>query len=194
VFQKRIVQHDTLARFAPGSVATIRMTTAVDDQGRIGLRACYLRLGRAQDACVQSRSHVRIAVDLASGALAEVGYLPDWQQVSAHPDTHVPFAGTRIPSFSACIATVIAHHRKFPLVRTIGWDLAVGRDGAVIVMEWNASHNDIKFSEATQGPCFADLHWDRFAHKRDDAMQRQRAADMPAPSSEKPVEALDDSH
>jgi hypothetical protein len=33
-------------------------------------------------------------------------------------------------------------------------------------MEWNAEHNDIKFSEATQGPCFADLRWDRLVPQR----------------------------
>jgi hypothetical protein len=34
-------------------------------------------------------------------------------------------------------------------------------------MEWNALHNDIKFSEATQGPCFTDLRWERFARRND---------------------------
>ena len=29
------------------------------------------------------------------------------------------------------------------------------------LMEWNGTYNDIKFSEATQGPCFADLGWER---------------------------------
>lgn len=34
--------------------------------------------------------------------------------------------------------------------------------GNVGLMEWNAGHNDIKFSEATQGPCFHDLGWEKF--------------------------------
>jgi hypothetical protein len=37
------------------------------------------------------------------------------------------------------------------------WDLCIDGDGAVRVLEWNGGHNDITFSEATQGPCFADL-------------------------------------
>jgi hypothetical protein len=28
-------------------------------------------------------------------------------------------------------------------------------------MEWNGEHNDVKSSEATQGPCFSDLNWER---------------------------------
>jgi len=166
VFQERIVQHEVLNRFAPGSVATLRMTTAVDHNGQIALRACYLRLGRAEDTHVQSKSQVRVAVDLASGELAREGYLTNWLTVPAHPDTNVEFSGTQIPAFAQCVAMVLAHHRKIPLARSVGWDVAIGHDEAVKLMEWNAAHNDIKFSEATQGPCFTDLRWDRFARER----------------------------
>jgi hypothetical protein len=48
-----------------------------------------------------------------------------------------------------------------PYARCVGWDLTVDSDEQVMVMEWNAEHNDVKFSEATQGPCFADLDWQR---------------------------------
>jgi hypothetical protein len=167
VFQERIVQHEALNRFAPGSVATLRMTTTVDDNGQIALRACYLRLGRADDTHVQSKSHVRVAVDLSSGELAREGYLTNWLTVPAHPDTNVEFSGTKIPAFAKCVAMVLAHHRNIPLTRSVGWDVAIGRDEAVKLMEWNALHNDIKFSEATQGPCFTDLRWDRFARRND---------------------------
>jgi hypothetical protein len=166
VFQERFVQHEVLNRFAPGSVATLRMTTAVDHNGQIALRACYLRLGRAEDTHVQSKSQVRVAVDLASGELAREGYLTNWLTVPAHPDTNVEFSGTQIPAFAQCVAMVLAHHRKIPLARSVGWDVAIGHDEAVKLMEWNAAHNDIKFSEATQGPCFTDLRWDRFARER----------------------------
>jgi hypothetical protein len=165
VFQKKIVQHETLARFAPRSVATLRMTTAVNDDGVVSLRACYLRLGREADTHVQSGSHVRIPVDCVTGALSEAGYLTNWSAVRAHPDSKVPFAGATIPAFADCQAMVLAHHKKVPYVRCVGWDVAVAEDESVKLMEWNGGHNDVKFSEATQGPCFADLGWDRLARK-----------------------------
>ncbi|AWV05354.1 hypothetical protein DM992_37945 [Burkholderia sp. JP2-270] len=167
VFQERIVQHEALSRFVPGSVATLRMTTAIDDKGHIALRACYLRLGRAADTHVQSNSHVRVAVDLSTGELAREGYMTNWLTVPTHPDTRVAFSGNQIPAFVKCVATVLGHHRKMPLPRSVGWDVAIGRDETVKLMEWNAMHNDIKFSEATQGPCFNDLGWDRIAHRND---------------------------
>lgn len=165
VFQERIMQHQTLDRFGSGSVATLRLTTAVDDNGLIALRACYLRLGRTQDTHVQSKSHIRIAVDLSSGMLAPVGYLANWLTTPVHPDTGGEFAGTEIPAYTKCVETVLAHHRSVPFARSVGWDVAIGKDETVQLMEWNGLHNDIKFSEATQGPCFADLRWDRLAHR-----------------------------
>lgn len=166
VFQACIVQHDMLARFAPRSVATLRITTAVNDDGVASVRACYLRLGRDADTHVQSSSHVRVAVDCATGELVEHGYLPDWTIVREHPDSRIRFAGVTIPAFGKSLATVLELHRKVPYARCVGWDVAIGDDESVKLMEWNAEHNDIKFSEATQGPCFADLRWDRLAAVR----------------------------
>jgi hypothetical protein len=165
VFQRKIAQHEVLARFAPRSVATLRITTAVSDSGVASVRACYLRLGRDTDTHVQSASNVRVAVDRASGELAEHGFLPNWSVVRAHPDSNIRFAGVKIPAFADCLKTALDHHAKVPFVRCVGWDIAVDQEGDVKLMEWNGGHNDIKFSEATQGPCFADLGWDRLGRK-----------------------------
>ncbi|WP_116135502.1 sugar-transfer associated ATP-grasp domain-containing protein [Trinickia diaoshuihuensis] len=165
VFQENIAQHDILGRFAPRSVATLRITTAVNDEGIVSARACYLRLGRDADTHVKSSSHVRIPVHCATGELGEHGYLTDWTVVREHPDSKIRFAGVKVPAFQDCLATVLDHHRKVPYARCVGWDVAVDEDERVKLMEWNAEHNDIKFSEATQGPCFADLRWDRLAPK-----------------------------
>lgn len=161
VFQKKIVQHEALGCFAPRSVATLRVTTAVNDEGVASVRACYLRLGREADTHVQSSSHVRIPVDCATGELSEEGYLTNWTVVRDHPDSKVRFAGVTVPAFGECLATVLALQRKILSNRCVGWDLAIADDGSVEVMECNAEHNDVKFSEATQGPCFADLRWER---------------------------------
>jgi hypothetical protein len=51
-------------------------------------------------------------------------------------------------------------HRRMPLVGCVGWDFAVDADARPWLLEWNAVHNDIKVSEAMQGPCFAGLGWE----------------------------------
>lgn len=175
VLQRRIVQHEALGCFAPRSVATLRVTTAVNDEGVVSVRACYLRLGRDADTHVQSSSHVRIPVDCATGELSEAGYLTNWTVAREHPDSKILFAGVIVPSFDACLTTVLALHRKILFNRCVGWDLAIADDGSVEVMECNAEHNDVKFSEATQGPCFADLRWERLVQR---VLRRSEAGDI----------------
>ncbi|HEX7932915.1 MAG TPA: sugar-transfer associated ATP-grasp domain-containing protein [Paraburkholderia sp.] len=160
VIQKFIVQHPVLAAFASKSVATLRFTTVVDDFGRISLRACFLRIGRARDTHIKVEDEVCVPVNLMTGELAREGFLSDWGATEEHPDSKVKFAGVKIPAFDDCVDTVLQLHGKIPFARCIGWDITVDADSKVQVMEWNGEHNDVKFSEATQGPCFSDLRWE----------------------------------
>lgn len=161
VFQSFIRQHELFQDFEGKSVATLRMTTVIDHAGTTSLRAGYLRLGDGTDTHVQSRSHLRIPIDIKSGAFNNVGYTPDWLQIEGHPASKMKFEGKVIPAYDECLKLVTSLHKKVPYARCIGWDLAVDDQERVRIMEWNAQHNDIKFSEATQGPCFSDLQWER---------------------------------
>lgn len=162
-FQSFIRQNAIFERLSNStSVATIRLTTASDELGDVRLRAAYLRLGRASDRHVQSASHVRVALDRKTGELSDVGYMPDWSRIDHHPDADEPFSGHAIPNFEECVRVVIRCHERIRFVRCIGWDLCVDAEGEVKIIEWNGGHNDIKFSEAVQGPCFADLNWQMF--------------------------------
>ncbi|SAL78493.1 sugar-transfer associated ATP-grasp domain-containing protein [Caballeronia telluris] len=163
VLQQFIVQHKSFGRFASKAVATVRFTTVVDDAGDISLRACFLRLGRAGDAIIRPDSEICVPVDLASGQLFHEGYSSDWIGVDVHPDSKARFEGVTLPAFPECVRKVTELHAKMPYARCVGWDVTVNADGKVLLMEWNAQHNDVKFSEATQGPCFSDLKWEKLA-------------------------------
>jgi Sugar-transfer associated ATP-grasp len=160
LFQRIINQHKCFQEFAQEAVATLRMTTVLEDDGTTSLRACYLRLGTGTDTHVQSKSHIRIPIDIKSGAFNHIGFRPDWLEVDCHPTRKVKFQGRVIPTFDACRKLVTTLHQRVPYARCIGWDVALDDQENVMVMEWNARHNDIRFSEATQGPCFFDLHWE----------------------------------
>lgn len=161
VLQRRVRQHAALAAFAPASVATLRVTTVATAAGAIEARAAYLRLGRGGERHVASASSLRVAVSLADGTLAPRAYLANWTTAAAHPDSGVAFAGAAVPSFARCVALARELHGRTPFARIIGWDLAVDEDGSPALLEWNGAQCDIKFSEATTGPCFAELGWER---------------------------------
>ncbi|MBN3849991.1 hypothetical protein G3N58_24670 [Paraburkholderia sp. Ac-20342] len=161
VIQKFIIQHRLFKAFASKPVATLRLTTVVDDAGRISLRAAFLRLGRADDTHILIDREVCVPVKIETGELCDEGYLGDWGAVDAHPDSGVRFAGMKLPEFAQCVATVLRLHGKIPFARCVGWDVTVDADDRVQVMEWNGEHNDVKFSETTQGPCFMGLNWEK---------------------------------
>jgi hypothetical protein len=163
VFQRYVAQHPLFDRFAASSVATIRLSTVVEPNGKIAARAAYLRLGTGHDTHVQSRSHVRIPLHVATGEFRGPALLANWRECLAHPTSNEPFAGNSIPAFSECLRAVTALHEQVRFVGAIGWDLAVDRDEGVHVLEWNGTHNDIKFSEAVSGPCFRGLGWEKLA-------------------------------
>jgi len=161
VFQEYIKQHSFFDRFMNNSVATIRITTVVENSGDITVRASYLRIGRTNDSHVQSDSHIRIPISIQNGELDEYGYMSDWKRTIQHPDSMTKFKGAAIPFYSKCLSTAISLHKLMPFTRSVGWDMIIDKDNNVKLMEWNGYHNDIKFSEATQGPCFSDLGWDK---------------------------------
>lgn len=160
VFQRVIKQHPFFNSIFPYPGATIRMTTALNDSGNPTLRSAYLRLGRHNkysDSTHVKDDLVKIAIDMEHGMLSEVGYLADWSSIKFHPDTHVRFKGLQIPEFHKACHCVEDLHKNFPFVQCIGWDISINEHGNIEVMEWNSSHNDIKFSESVHGPCFQDM-------------------------------------
>lgn len=162
VIQKRVTQNGFFDRFMPSSVATVRFGTVIGNDGRPSVRAAYLRLGRTADSHVLAANQVRIAVSLADGRLASEGFLSDWTPVDRHPDTGEVFDGHAIPQIGKCVATVLDLHARSPQARCVSWDLVVDDAAEVQVLEWEGGV--VSFAEATQGPCFADLGWDRLHH------------------------------
>ena len=144
------------------STATIRVTTVKEASGEFVRRAAYLRLGRKGGAWVQSESAVWVAIVSEAGDLDADVYTPDWRRWPHHPDTGYVFENKRIPKFGEAVGLCLELHAKVPHFTIIGWDLALGGDDRIKLLEWNATHCGIKFSEATTGPCFRGLDWERF--------------------------------
>jgi len=160
VFQAPIKQHEFFAAISTGSTATVRITTARELDGTVAVKAAYLRVGREVDEIVRCRSHVRVAVDTRTGTLNDIAYLHNWRRTDKHPDTLFHFAGHAIPHFSVAAELCRSLHASCPHMLCVGWDVCIDQDSQTKIMEWNARYNDIKFSEATMGPCFRGLGWE----------------------------------
>ncbi len=173
VFQSFIRQHPYFNTMMPSSVANVRITTVIDDMGKITARAGYLRLGRKNDTHVQSSTNLRIPFNPETGELDACGYLASWVPTSQHPDTGVSFAHRTLPLYDTCRDTVLRLHHELPYCRCIGWDVTVDDQNEVKIMEWNGNHPGIKFTEATQGPSFIGLGWENIRPIRKDNPNRK---------------------
>lgn len=160
VLQKYIRQHPFFYDIMPNSVATLRITSVINDEGLASVRSCYLRVGRNSDTHVKSDSQIKVPINFQTGELNMYGYTSKWIKLEKHPDTGFIFKNKKIPNFYKCIDAAVNLHKMIPFARTVGWDMIINKKNNVQVMEWNGAHNGIKFSEAKQGPCFADLGWE----------------------------------
>jgi hypothetical protein len=160
VVQRFIRQSAFFDRFTHDSVATVRITTVRTPDRPAHTRAHYLRLGRGGESSVASASNVRVPIVDADGTLGATGALANWEPVGEHPDTGTRFSCGQVPAFARACRAVEALHDSLPQVEVIGWDVAITAAEDLRIMEWNAGHSDIKFSEATIGPCFRGLGWE----------------------------------
>lgn len=162
VLQTYVDQHNELAAFCDVAVATLRLTTVIEPDGTAGLRAGFIRFARQGESHVNSATHVSAAVDIDSGEMSGTAYLPSFLPIDRHPDSGITFAQRLVPGFAECAKLALDLQTKVPFTPCVGWDFAVDRYGAPVLLEWNSGHNGIKISEATAGPCFTGLNWERF--------------------------------
>ena len=161
VLQYYIKQHPSFMAIMPDSVATLRLTSVVEDSGIVSCRGAFMRFNRTGNTHCMWDTDVKVPIDLETGQFDEKGYMPDWRTISYHPDTNVFFKGNVIPRFKECIAFITKAHQEVSFCRLIGWDLIVDENEKIQLIELNCWHSDIKVSEATQGPCFADMGWEK---------------------------------
>jgi hypothetical protein len=160
VIQAEIQQHSSLSKIVSGSVATVRITTVKVNGFPAEQRAAYLRLARSTETLVSSKSALQVPIVDKAGTLGDYALFPDWSICRSHPDSGFKFEGAAITNFTGAVSLCTKLHNSLPHIMIIGWDVAIGAGGEPVLMEWNADHPAIKFTEAAIGPCFLGLGWE----------------------------------
>lgn len=163
--QRPIRQHAFFDEFMAGAVATLRINTLKTPSGAIDIRGAAIRFARSGIEWLISDKNVAAVVTDGAGTLDQWGYTSDWRAWAKHPDSGTAFAGRRIPSFAEAVEFCRSLHAGLPQFTIVGWDVAINREGAVELVEWNVGHCGITFTEAVTGPHFRDMGWERFARK-----------------------------
>lgn len=143
MIQVRQLNHPDIADLSPGALATVRLVTAIDEQGGVEAVRALFRMGISADSIVDNFHAGGIAapVDLVTGELGaatDFGLAPSIGWVDSHPATGARIKGRRLPQWEAVIALAQRAHAHFLDRAIIGWDIALSSDGLSIV-EGNAA-------------------------------------------------------
>ena len=136
--QPRLANHPALDDISNGALATVRLLTCRNEQGRAEATNAAFRMaiGGIRLSTISTRAGLppqsiwrpaRSASPRTSGIRPEVG----WRET--HPVSGARFAGRRLPYWQEAVALACRTHEAFPQRVIVGWDVALLADGACII-------------------------------------------------------------
>ena len=78
-------------------------------------------------------------IDSETGVIKTTGVDRDFKRYVVHPDSGKVIPGFKIPSWNNIVSAIKKAAHYVPTVRYVGWDIAVGKNGEVIMIEGNKS-------------------------------------------------------
>ena len=144
--QPLIKNHPGLADMAEQALMRMRVITCLDQGGNPVLTHAVLSNLCKLETSWPTDIELGAAVDLESGALGlmtgdKADAWLDWSE--DHPITHARVLGRIVPCWDEIRAIALAAHAACRDRALVGWDIAVGEDGAVL-LEGN-SYPDVDF-------------------------------------------------
>ena len=141
VVEQYVTQHPGMNALNPTSVNTLRIVTlssmaepVTPDGKHVVVAYVSVRSGGG-NAIVDNYSSggMMMAVDVETGRIITNSFSPSGEIVSVHPVTGITFKGYQIPYFKEALDMVTGACEKYKLSAYIGWDVAIGEDGPVLI-------------------------------------------------------------
>ncbi|MGH6894523.1 MAG: sugar-transfer associated ATP-grasp domain-containing protein, partial [Dongiaceae bacterium] len=144
--QPWIKNHSDLADLADQSLIPVRVITCLDDSGMPVVTHGMLRVLGKLEPGWPTKLELGAPVDLQSGVLGmmtgdKAAMIFDWYE--NHPVTHAKVLGRRLHFWSEIRSVALAAHAACKDRLVVGWDIAVGPDGPLL-LEGN-SYVDVDF-------------------------------------------------
>ncbi|WP_078593650.1 sugar-transfer associated ATP-grasp domain-containing protein [Evansella clarkii] len=139
LIEEVVSQLDDIAEFNPSSVNTLRVVTMNQGQGRVEVTTANLRVGNGVDKCADNFHHGGIAslIDIETGIVKTTGIDKYLNTYVKHPISGKQIVGYAIPYWNKVKETVKEAALIKPTVGYVGWDVAIGKDGKIIIIEGN---------------------------------------------------------
>ena len=136
-----ITGYSSYADIAPSSLNTIRVTTYIDDVGKVDILFAVNQFGYG-GSIVDNDDNYCIwgLIDLETGIITAVDIdVKTGIIYERHPDTNKEILGYKNPFFEDVKRVALQAASRYPDARLIGWDVAVRSDGRVEIIEGNVT-------------------------------------------------------
>lgn len=157
LFQAVVKQHAELNRLNPSCLNTIRFDTYIDPEGKVDIVSGYLRMSIRNSHVDNIRSGgLLVGIDIETGKLKKEGFSQitnvGIKTFTEHPVTKTTFNNFTIPFFNESKGLVKKAALLMPDLRLVGWDVAIGESGPVLI-EGNSDYDNTgnDFSEGGYG-------------------------------------------
>ncbi len=138
IIQPRLVNHPALADISNDALSTVRVFTIRNEQGEPEVTNTAFRMAIGSNSVVDNfhQGGLATAVDMATGKIGEasdIGIKPTmgWREI--HPVSGVRFKDRILPDWPTVLELARAAHRAFPQRIMVGWDVAMLKDGPMII-------------------------------------------------------------
>ncbi len=138
VVEEFLYQHPDMTAFYPDAVNTVRVITALKD-GNASVVMAALRTGRYGNTDNWSQGGLSAGINVETGMIETDGVDQYGNAYAEHPVTGKAFNGAKIPEWDRVEKSVCEAARLCPDIPLIGWDVAVLKDGRVVLIEGNLS-------------------------------------------------------
>lgn len=127
-----IVQHPKMASLIPASVNSLRMITFFDGT-TVHVMEAILRMGNGAEVDNYARGGLYTVLDEKTG-IAGFGAFDQFANTfDTHPITGTPIVGFQVPLYGEVLRLLDTVARVVPEIPYVGWDVAIGEHGPVII-------------------------------------------------------------
>ncbi len=137
--EEYVVQHRSLMELSPSGLNTIRIITQLHD-GMVYFLGARLRISVNSTVDNMAAGNLAASVDLKKGIVNGPGVYSDIlkEDCTIHPVTGKEIKGFTIPFWNEVIELAKNSALHTPQNRSVGWDIAVTKDGAELI---EGNHN-----------------------------------------------------
>lgn len=140
IIEEIVVQNEEIAKFNPTSVNTLRVVTLICPDGQTRIMTANLRMGNGE-RYADNFHHNGIAalLDVETGVVVTAGIDMNFNKYIIHPHSEKQIIGFKVPCWEKVIKTVKAAANVTPTVGYVGWDVVIGENEEIIILEGNAA-------------------------------------------------------